>query len=176
MSEDTTGPAGPACPSCQNLFMPWITTCPQCDIPLASGFEATPLAEQVAPRILKTSSWIDIAVASEEPVKVALLTNFLTERDIEFEQSRRFVSVPAHYSEQLEEAIEVWAFTQDLPEDDRHHDSLAATLRHIGNAVLNAVHGTHNSALPRNLTSATVAAVDATAELEAARRIDLRQD
>lgn len=131
--------------------MPWITTCPQCDVPLANEMQQQSLSEQVAPTVAPSTSWLDIAVSSDEPVKVALLTHFLNEREIPFESSRRFVSVRAEHANKLERAVEAWAFTQDLPEDDRQYDSLAATLRDIGHAVLGAIHGSLSSALPRTL-------------------------
>ena len=135
------------CPDCTQAFMPWITTCPTCDLALETGVESVALADQVAPSLSEpASSWIDIAVSVDEPVKVALLCHFLTEREIPHEESRRFVSVPTSHADELARAIEGWAFVHELPEDDRHHDSLAATLRDIGNTVLNALHGTRGLA------------------------------
>lgn len=165
MTSEQHDQQGPACPECSGLYMPWITTCPRCDIPLATGTEATALADQVAPMMQTSSSWLDIAVSSDEPVKVALLCHFLTEKEVDFEQSRRFVSVRAEHASQLETAVEAWAFSQDLPDDDRHTDSLASTLREIGHAVLSAIHGSQDSALPRSRE--TVDAVSSS-------RIDLR--
>lgn len=130
--------------------MPWITVCPDCDMPFDHGLGTTSLADQKAPPVpLESTAWIDIAVSSDEPVKVALLAHFLAENDFEYEESRRFVSLRSDELERLEQSITVWAFTQEMPDDDRHHDSLATTLREIGHAVLNAIHGSANSALPR---------------------------
>ena len=102
-------------------------------------------------------SWLDIAVSSDEPVKVALLTQLLNEREIPFESSRRFISVESHHADTLEAAIQVWAFTQDLPDDDRELDSLAATLREIGYAVYASIHGS----VPANLMKAVKASAAA---------------
>ncbi len=137
------------CPECGDAFMPWISMCPACSIELETGpegaengAEAKPLADQVAPTLdTSESSWIDIPVSADEPVKVALFTNFLTERDITYEESRRFVSIPSSHADDLAQAIDAWAFVHDLPDDDRHHDSLASTLREIGNTVVAAIHG-----------------------------------
>ncbi len=158
MSNQDDESTGPMCPECSGLFMPWITTCPQCDVPLANEMEQRTLAEEVAPVVASPASWLDIPVSSDEPVKVALLTHFLNEREIPFESSRRFMSVRSEYAEQLEQAVEAWAFTHDLPEDDRQLDSLAGTLRDIGHAVLGAIHGSMSSALPRALQSSAAAA------------------
>ena len=131
------------CPECGDAFMPWITMCPACSIALETGGKTAPLAEQVAPSLeAPESSWIDVPISADEPVKVALFTNFLTERGIDYEESRRFVSIPSADVDQLLGSIDAWAFVHDLPEDDRHHDSLASTLREIGNTVIAAVHGT----------------------------------
>lgn len=142
MNEAGPEPTRPICPECGDAFMPWITMCPACSIALETGVEAKPLAEQVAPNLdAPESSWIDVPVSVDEPVKVALFTNFLTERGISFEESRRFVSIRTSDADELLGSIDAWAFVHDLPEDDRHHDSLASTLREIGNTVIAAVHG-----------------------------------
>jgi hypothetical protein len=131
--------------------MPWITTCPTCELPIENGFEPSLETQPAAPRASGSSEqlWIDIALSSDEPVKVALLRHFLTERQFAFEESRRFVSIRAEDAARLASAIELWAFHHDLPDDDRHLDTLQSTLREIGDAVLTALHVAHHSALPR---------------------------
>ncbi|MEZ5340432.1 MAG: hypothetical protein R2706_03000 [Acidimicrobiales bacterium] len=84
-------------------------------------------------------AWIDIAISADEPAKVALLCHFLSANEMEFEQSRRFISVPARHSEELIERIYHWSFHNDLIDDDRHRDSLAETMRQIGTAVMAAI-------------------------------------
>jgi hypothetical protein len=128
--------------------MPWITTCPTCEMPLDNGF-ATELGTQPAAPNTSPQSWIDVALSSEEPVKVALLRHFLTEHGFEFEESHRFVSVRGEHAERLAQEIDLWAFHHDLPNDDRHLDTLQSTLREIGDAVMSAVYLAHDSALPR---------------------------
>lgn len=127
------------CERCRRVFVPWITTCPNCELPLANGFAPT-LADQAAPRVHLAETWVDIPVSSDEPVQVALLKHFLTEHGFGFEESRRFISVPAAESARLAHAIDVWAFHQDLPDDDRHIDTLSATLRDLGHRVMGAIY------------------------------------
>lgn len=138
------------CPNCARVFMPWITTCPTCECPLDNGFEPV-LATQAAPVLRPGQLWVDIPIGNDEPVKAALLRHFLLEHDFEFEESRRFISVQAEESRRLAETVNLWAFHQDLPDDDRHIDTLSATLREIGDCVLSAVHVAHNSILPRTV-------------------------
>ena len=95
---------------------------------------------QPAPRVHLAETWLDIPVSADEPVQVALLKHFLTENKFGFEESRRFISVPANEAERLGKAIEIWAFHQDLPDDVRHVDTLGATLRDLGHRVMSALY------------------------------------
>lgn len=120
------------------MFLPWITTCPNCDVPLDHGLEAS-LSAQPAPRVHLAETWIDIPISSDGPVQAALLKHFLTDHAFAFEESRRFISIPADEATRLAAAIEIWAFHPELPDDDRHVDTLAAILRDLGHQVLNAI-------------------------------------
>ncbi len=139
------------CPMCRGLFMAWITTCPQCAVPLTSETAQCDLAHQVAPIVEPAHSWVDIAVSCDEPVKVALLTQLLNEQEIPYEASRRFISIEKHNAPKLERIIDVWAFTHDMPEDPRNTDSLASTMAEIGYAVYEALHGTVPATLLRKV-------------------------
>ncbi len=149
MTEDPRKSAGPrgdgsdddnkGCGECGRVFLPWITTCPDCLTPLDNGFDQALMA-QPAPRVHLADTWLDIQVSSDEPVQVALLKHFLTENQFGFEESRRFISVPASEAERLAKAIEIWAFHQDLPDDDRHVDTLGRTLRDLGHRVMGAIY------------------------------------
>ncbi len=163
------------CPGCGAAAMPWITTCSVCERPIAAGPDGALADQLAAPSPDGPPTWIDIAVSCDEPAKVALLRHFLTEHGFQHEESKRFVSVRGADAERLLLAIDIWAFDQDLPDDERHLDSLAATLREIGHAVLNAV----QSAIPD--VGADVARVATDARQVAASRpqtaaagIDLR--
>ena len=70
---------------------------------------------------------------------MALLCHFLADRGVAYEASRRFVTLSADDAVDLVVDLQIWAFHHDLPDDDRHSDSLAATQRRVGTAVLDAI-------------------------------------
>ncbi len=129
------------CAGCGGPCQPWFTTCPHCERPIGDG-AVQELESQVAAPLGPTEEWIDIAISSSEPVKAALLRHFLLDNDFEFEESRRFFSLPQRQAARLEQAMLVWAFRQDLPEDERHLDTLPSTLRAIGQATLDGIAAT----------------------------------
>lgn len=109
-----------------------------------------PLADQVAPSLDISSTmgsvplsarqtWIDIPISCDEPVKVALFSQFLAGQDIPFEQSRRFISVPTDELKLLIDALTTWAFPPISDDDHRHVDSLNTTLREIGATVMGCI-------------------------------------
>ncbi len=110
-----------------------MTTCARCDQPLTGAAEGSP-ATAASP-----SPWVDIPVSADQPAEVALLCHFLADRGVAFEASRRFVTVAADDAVRLVPHLEIWAFHHDLPDDDRHSDSLAATQRRVGTVVLDAI-------------------------------------
>jgi hypothetical protein len=126
------------CAGCGRPCLPWYTTCPHCERPVGDG-AFRELEFQVAAPLGPAEEWIDIGVSSSEPVKAALLRHFLFDNGFEFEESRRFFSVPQRHAGRLEQAIRVWAFRQDLPDDERHLDTLPSTLREIGQVTLDAI-------------------------------------
>lgn len=134
------------CPACDAERKAWFSTCPSCDFPLEMGPDAI-LEGMFAPPLVETEQWIDIAVGSDQPVRAALLRTFLRERGFEFDESRRFVSIRMADADAVEAAIRSWAYRQDLPDDDRHLDTLTATLNEVGDAALAAIRAASNSEL-----------------------------
>lgn len=106
------------------------------------GDTSTDLSTSMAPARDGSPDWVDIPVSADQPVEVALLCYFLSFHGVTYEASRRFVSVPADDAVALVPEIEIWAFDHDLPDDDRHSDSLAATQRRLGGVVLDAIEAT----------------------------------
>ena len=125
------------CSGCGIAYDAWITTCPTCSLPVRS--ESRPLAEELAAPFESGAKWIDIPVSADQPAEAALLRHFLVENKFEFEQSRRFFSVPASEAGRLEERCELWAFKHEMPPDERIEHSLDGTLRMIGEVVMLAI-------------------------------------
>lgn len=134
------------CKRCGVRSAAWITTCPTCGASARYPSESISLSCEAAPPVASEISWIDIPIAADEPVLVALFRHFLIERGLQFEESRRFVSVLVADAEQIETAITPWAFQHDMPEDPRVHDSLAHTLRRIGTHVVDAIEAHRSTA------------------------------
>lgn len=86
-----------------------------------------------------STSWIDVPVSPDEPAKVALLCGFLADQEMDFEQSRRFISIPAKYTEDLIERIHLWGLRNGLIDDDRHTESLRTAQREVATAVMSAI-------------------------------------
>lgn len=152
MSENSAGAASnPDCAHCGNATEPWITSCLGCGAPVGTTPSA-PLADRVAPNlepdrtVRASQTWLDIPITSDEPVKVALFSQYLTEQGIPFEHSRRFVSIPASEIDRMVQNIGVWAFKPESDDDHRSVDSLGKTLREIGNTVLASVYEPATSA------------------------------
>ena len=139
-----------SCAHCGTTCAPWFTTCPVCEFPVRPDGVAYLTTQPAAP-LPEREQWIDIPVGSDEPVKAALLRSFLTERHFTFEESRRFISVPASSATAIAQAISIWAFHQELPDDDRHLDTLSSTLRDIGTATLDALHRGAGTPYPRTI-------------------------
>ncbi|MGH1504915.1 MAG: hypothetical protein ACRBI6_15270 [Acidimicrobiales bacterium] len=106
--------------------------CARCDQPLTGEIDGPAAATSPSP-------WVDIPVSADQPAEVALLCHFLSDRGVAYETSRRFVTLSADAAVDLVGDLEIWAFHHDLPDDDRHSDSLAATQRRVGSAVLQAI-------------------------------------
>lgn len=142
-----------ACPVCDASFDPWISSCLSCGAPVGTDVFA-PLADRVAPQLevdsgeIPGQTWIDIPISADEPVKVALFSQYLNEQRVPFEHSRRFISVPTSELERVMEGIGPWAFKPESDDDHRTVDSLNKTLREIGNAVLAAALEPAGGALP----------------------------
>lgn len=144
MSEGARPSQNLSCPACDARREPWFSTCPSCDFPFEMGPDAI-LESMFAPPLDTTEQWIDIPVGSDQPVRAALLRNFLRERRFEFEESRRFISIRVADAEAVEAAMRSWAYRQDLPDDHRHLDTLTATLNEVGDAALNAIRAMSNA-------------------------------
>jgi hypothetical protein len=99
---------------------------------------------------------IDIPISNAEPVKVALLRTFLGLHGFRFTESARSLAVPVAEGHRLAEVISLWAFNNDMPDDDRHVDTLAATVREIGMTVIAAVATVAPEALPRGVEPASL--------------------
>ena len=98
-----------------------------------------------------TAMWINIPVPADDPAGSALLTQFLKENRFPFEQSRRFFSVPSAEADRLEERVDLWAFRQEMPEDERVHSSLDGTLRTLGEIVLLAISAAKANVAPNSM-------------------------
>lgn len=85
------------------------------------------------------ATWIDFPISSDEPVKVALFSQFLASQGVAFEHSRRFISMPSTEIETMMTALATWAFPPQSDDDLRSPESLNATLREIGNTVMATV-------------------------------------
>ena len=148
-----------ACTRCGRPAAAWITTCASCGTTLQRGAEPPTLASEPAPPIATEARWIDIPISADEPVRVALFCHFLNERGFPYEESRRFVSIPVERAEEIGEAIAPWAFDHDMPDDPRVHDSLADTLRSIGEVALTAI-DRHRVSAGRSGTSESSDGID----------------
>lgn len=94
------------------------------------------------------NTWIDIPISNDEPAKLALLSRFFVLHEFEYHESARFLSVPADEASRLADTIAPWAYEQDLPEDDRHVETLASVQREIGDTVIAACAAVDPNALP----------------------------
>jgi len=128
-----------ACGGCGTNLEPWITTCPNCGASSHYPSEEISLASEVAPAMVAESTWIDVPLSADEPVRVALFRHFLNERSFDFEESRRFISIRVDEADAIATAVRPWAFDHDMPDDPRVHDSLAYTLSGVGTVVLAAI-------------------------------------
>ncbi len=124
------------CMSCAVVLTPWTTKCLRCGTLVPDAPDSTtPLAAPIA----SSSFWIDIPISSDEPVKSSLLCAFLADQEMEFEQSRQFISIPSKYAKDLVERIHLWGLRNGLLNDERHADSLRNTQREIATAVMSAI-------------------------------------
>ena len=95
--------------------------------------------------------WIDIPISNDEPAKLALLSRFLLLHEFAFHESPRLLSVPADEAKRLADTIAPWAYEQDLPDDDRHVETLASTQREIGDTVITACAAVDPTSLPKGI-------------------------
>lgn len=126
------------CLRCGQSHVPWFTSCPSCESPLA-GQGTLPLAEQIAAPLAVEEQWIDIPVSASEPGKAAMLRSLLDDLDIAYDESRRFISIPIADADQLEAAVMVWLNADYDIDDDRHLDTLYSTIRALADVVLVAI-------------------------------------
>ena len=138
MTSPTSGPQPEIvrCVSCAVVLTPWTTKCLRCgtlvdDLPDTT----TPLAQPIT----SSSFWIDVPISASEPVKSALLCAFLTDQEMQFEQTGQFISIPSEYAEDLIERIYLWGLRNGLLNDERNADSLRDTQREIAEAVMAAI-------------------------------------
>ncbi len=102
------------------------------------------------------STWIDIPVAADDPAASALLTHFLKENRFQFEQSRRFFSVPVAEADRMQERVDLWAFHHEMPPDDRVDHSLDGALRQLGEIVLLAIAAARADVAPNVLPASGI--------------------
>jgi hypothetical protein len=93
------------------------------------------------------SNWVKIPLRADEPAHCALFKHFLKENRFPFMENAEHISVLKADADRLSAALEIWAFSADMPDDERSVETLNALLREIGNIVLEGLDGT--STLPR---------------------------
>ncbi len=93
------------------------------------------------------SNWVKIPLRADEPAHCALFKHFLNENQFPFVESAENISVLKADTDRISSALEIWAFSSDMPDDDRSVETLNALLREIGNIVLEGLHG--SPTLPR---------------------------
>ena len=95
--------------------------------------------------------WIDIPISNSEPAKLALLSRFFVLHEFEYHETSRLLLVPTSEAKRLADTIAPWAYEPDLPEDDRHVETLASTQREIGDTVIAACAVVDPEALPKGM-------------------------
>ncbi len=150
MTSPSSGPQAEIvrCAGCDAVLTPWTTKCLRCGTPVPVSAGATPPTTPLARPIAPSDFWIDVPISPDEPVKIALLTAFLADQGMEFEQSRRFISIPSKYAEDLVERINLWGIKNGLLNDERHADSLRNAQREIATAVMSAIVADYPSVPP----------------------------
>jgi len=88
------------------------------------------------------SNWAKIALGADEPAHCALFKHFLNENGFGYIEHAEHILVLKADTDAISAAIEIWAFSADMPDDERSVETLNALLREIGNIVLEGLHGT----------------------------------
>ena len=97
------------------------------------------------------SNWVKIPLRADEPAHCALFKHFLNENQFAYMESAENISVLKADTSEISAAIETWAFSADMPDDERSAETLNALLREIGNIVLEGLDGTPS--LPRAINN-----------------------
>ena len=97
------------------------------------------------------SNWVEVGLRANEPAHCALFKHFLNENQFPYVESAEHISVLKSDTDRISAAIEIWAFSADMPDDERSVTTLNALLREIGKIVLEGLHG--SPTLPRAINN-----------------------